>query len=91
MQAWRIRIERIDGSLPSLRDVIMRLLFAALPWGPSAVLAILAVHPNAPRLFATMAYCLLALVPLNYASAWFDKRRRSWHDRFLQTRIVRQK
>jgi len=91
MQAWRIRIERLDGSLPTSRDVLARLLVAAVPWIPAAALTMMAVQSNAPHLFATIAYCSIALVPLNYACAWFDEQRRSWHDRFLQTRIVRQK
>jgi uncharacterized RDD family membrane protein YckC len=91
MQAWRIRMERMDGNLPTLRDVLTRLLFAAVPWVPAAALAAMAVQPNASRWFAASAYWLIALAPLNYASAWFDEQRRSWHDRFLQTRIVRQK
>jgi uncharacterized RDD family membrane protein YckC len=91
MQAWRIRIERMDGSLPTPRDGLTRLLFAAVPWIPAAVFTVLAVRPIAPRWLATTAYCLIALAPLNYVSAWFDDQRRSWHDRFLQTRVVRQK
>jgi uncharacterized RDD family membrane protein YckC len=91
MQAWRIRVVRTDGGLPTLRDALLRLTLATIPWVPGVVLAMVAAQPNTPRVLATVAYWLFALVPLNYLSAWIDVQRRSWHDRFLQTRIVRQK
>jgi uncharacterized RDD family membrane protein YckC len=87
MQAWRLRVERMDGSLPTVRDVLLRLMFAAVPWIPGVVVAVLASQSAAPKNLATIGYCLFALVSLNYASAWFDVQRRSWHDRFLQTRV----
>jgi hypothetical protein len=67
--------------------VLLRLLLATVPWVPGVLVAALALQSAAPSPLARIGYCLFALVPLNYASAWFDVQRRSWHDRFLQTRV----
>jgi uncharacterized RDD family membrane protein YckC len=86
MQAWRLRIERLDGSLPTRRDVLTRLLCALLPWVPGFVTIVFGVQSKLP-LVTQVGYWLLLLVLANYASARFDIARRSWHDRFLATRI----
>jgi uncharacterized RDD family membrane protein YckC len=86
MQAWRLRIERLDGSLPTVRDALLRLLLALIPWLPALVAIVIGVQLKMP-LATRVGYWLFVLVPVNYASARFDVSGRSWHDRFLQTRI----
>lgn len=86
MQAWRLRIERLDGSLPTVRDALMRLLFALVPWLPALVAIVIGIQLKWP-LATRIGYWLFVLVLVNYAIARFDASGRSWHDRFLQTRI----
>jgi uncharacterized RDD family membrane protein YckC len=89
MQAWRLRIETLDGSLPIWRDAILRLLLAALPWLPAFALLSISEQLATKGSLLWAGVILLALGPLNYLSAYFDPGRRSWHDRYLDTRIVR--
>jgi uncharacterized RDD family membrane protein YckC len=88
-QAWRLRVEKESGALPSWRDAIMRLLFASLPWLPAFAVLTAAEHFEPRQLLLQIGVALLGLGLLNYLAAYIDPRRRSWHDRFLRTRVVR--
>jgi uncharacterized RDD family membrane protein YckC len=89
MQAWRIRVARLDARLPTPRDALLRLFAASIFWLPALIVIAVALQPGASKNLVTIGYWLFALVPLNYLSAWLDTQRRSWHDRLLQTRVVR--
>jgi len=88
MRAWRLHIQRLDGSRPTWRDTLLRLACALTPWLPAIVVAGIADHTMRATLMPVGA-ALLVLGFVNYLIAWFDKARRSGHDRFLSTRIVR--
>jgi uncharacterized RDD family membrane protein YckC len=89
MRAWRLYIQRIDGPLPTRRDAIMRLLWSTVPWLPAYAVLAAADNFGPRKVLLAIGSSLLTLVLVNYCIAWFDPERRSWHDRFLQTRIVR--
>ena len=87
MQAWRLRIETSRGELPTWRDALARLALAAVPWLPAYVALSVAATFSLDTV-RSVGLMLFALVPLNYLMAWFDPKRRAWHDRFLGTKIV---
>jgi uncharacterized RDD family membrane protein YckC len=89
MLAWRLRIETESGSLPSWRDTVMRMLLALLPWLPALAVLTAADYLEPRRLLLQIGVALLPCGLLNYMFAWLDPQRRSWHDRFLRTRVVR--
>jgi uncharacterized RDD family membrane protein YckC len=62
MQAWKLRIETLDGRRISWRDALLRQLFACVSFA-----------------------CLGA----GFWMMLFDSERRTWHDRWTGTRIVR--
>ncbi|MBC7984261.1 MAG: RDD family protein [Candidatus Obscuribacterales bacterium] len=88
MQAWRLQVETLSGGLPSWRDVAMRLALACVPWMPALITLAIAEQCSLPNV-RLVGLSLVALGPLNYLVALIDPQRRAWHDRFLQTRIVR--
>ena len=88
MQAWRLRIETLNGQRPSWRDVIERVAFATLPWLPAFLVLSIAEHTAARRVYMTVGIVLIAFVPLNYLAGYWDVKRRALHERTLQTRIV---
>ncbi len=88
MQAWRLRIETMDGALPTWRHSLSRLGLASVPWIPGYLVLSVAVSFSLDYLRGP-AIALFVLGPINYLVAYFDPRRRAWHERFLQTRIVR--
>ena len=61
MLAWRLRVERNDGSRMSWKHATLRLIGAVLS---------------------------LACVGLGYLWMYADSQRRTWHDRFSDSRIV---
>ena len=87
MQAWKLSIQNLDGNKPSVRDALLRLLSACLPWMPSYIMFAISseVHSDALR---TVGFVLLLLVPVNYLVGYFDPQRRALHDRLLKTKIV---
>jgi len=89
MQAWRLHIQSVTGALPSWRNSLARLGCALLPWLPAFVLLTAADYFEPRKLLVQMGAILLGLGFLNYAAAWFDLKRRSWHDRLLTTRIIK--
>lgn len=88
MQAWHLRIETLNGGLPSAKDALVRLLFASIPWAPGLVTIAIGAQSNS-RALVNVGSALFGLVLLNYAAAWWDPDRRSLHDRLLKTRIVK--
>lgn len=88
MQAWRLRIETIQGDLPSVKDALLRLLLAVAPWAPGCIVIAIGAQTNRSVLIDVGA-ALFGLVVLNYAAAWLDPERRAVHDRLLKTRIVK--
>jgi len=88
MQVWRIRVQTLQGGMPTWRDSLTRMGLALVPWLiPIEVLALSEARASIPLRWIGIG--LLALPILNYAAAWFDPQLRSWHDRFLRTRVVR--
>lgn len=89
MQAWRLHIQTLGGALPSWRNSLARLGFALVPWLPAFAVLTAADYFEPRKLLLQIGTVLLGLGLSNYAIAWFDPQRRSWHDRFLQTRVVK--
>jgi uncharacterized RDD family membrane protein YckC len=90
MQVWRIRIETFGGGLPNWRDCFMRIVLMSVIW--SVPLVLLKVSEQQSSAILKWVGVTSLILPLsNYFIAAFDEQRRSWHDRFLQTRVVRQK
>jgi uncharacterized RDD family membrane protein YckC len=89
MQAWRLHLQTEQGSLPTWRDAIMRLLLATLPWLPAFAILTAADYLEPREWLARIGVGVLGLGLRNYLIAWFDPELRSWHDRFLHTRVVR--
>jgi len=88
MQAWRLRIETLQGARPGWRDALARWLWAFVPWMPPYIAFSIAESLAAPGL-RVAGFALLALGPLNYLLALFDPQRRALHERWLRTRIVK--
>lgn len=89
MQAWRLRMIRVDRAPIGWRDALLRMLWACVPWAPGFVLLTAADAVAQPGMLRTAGEALLVLGFLNYCVAWLDPQRRSWHDRFLQTRVIK--
>jgi len=89
MQVWRLRIESLDGALPTWRDALMRLALAIVPWLPGFAVLAVGVQLESNKELTLVGAALLVLIPLNYCAAWWDPERRAWHDRWLRTRIVK--
>jgi len=90
MQAWRLQMRTVEGKLPTWRDSLQRLLLALMPWLPSVAVLTTADYVEPRTTLLWIGSALLALGFANYFCAWFDPQRRSWHDRFLRTRVVRE-
>ena len=87
MQAWGLRVQTLEGGLPSWRDALLRVLCAAVPWLPAYV-ALSAADWYALPWLRIVGCVLLTLGVANYLAAWLDPERCSVHDRWLRTRIV---
>jgi len=90
MQAWQLRMRALDGALPTWRDALRRLLYAAIPWLPAFAVLTLADNLQPREILLWIGGGLSALGFANYFVAWLDPERRSWHDRFLRTRVVKE-
>jgi uncharacterized RDD family membrane protein YckC len=88
MRAWRIYLVSATGQRITRGAAIKRLLCASIPWWPGVLLMALAMQPNGHREWLAIGAWLLVLIPLNYLGAWLDPARRSWHDRWLRSRVV---
>jgi uncharacterized RDD family membrane protein YckC len=89
MVAWRLRMQKPDGSLIHWCQAVMRVLIVALLWAPFfAGYPLFWGHWSDPlmRKLAT-AVSLLPLV-LAYAWIWIDQDRLAWPDRWTGTRVV---
>lgn len=83
MKAWKIRVERLDGTLPTWSDTLRRLGFAA-PFYLCLLVAVLALMLHRPVLAIVMA------VPMAGNVAWMLWRREgALQDRWSATRVVR--
>jgi uncharacterized RDD family membrane protein YckC len=90
MQVWRIRLETLNGDLPMWQDCLARMALVSVIWLVPVVLLAIAEQFSSDAL-RWLGVALFLLPLANYCVAAFDAQRRSWHDRFLQTRIVRHK
>lgn len=86
MKAWKLRVERLDGTLPRWGDVLRRLGCAA----PLYLLALAGVLAFMTRLAGPLALAACA-VPLAASYAWLALRGTgTLHDLASRTRVVRQ-
>jgi uncharacterized RDD family membrane protein YckC len=91
MQAWSLRVQGQDGLQPTWSESLLRLSAASLPWVPAVIALMVGVQPGAAPIVKSVGLWLLLLVPLNYAAAWLDPRRRALHDRLVTSLIVHRK
>lgn len=89
MQAWRLRIDRTDGTKPTWADSLARFASAWLPWLPGLATMALAEHGANRATVMPIGFALLGLGVLNYLAAYVDPERRAFHERWLETKIVR--
>lgn len=89
MLAWRLRLQRTDGSLPRWRDALIRLAIVGglfipciagywLIWG----------HWQDPGARQMAMYGSLAPVLVAYLWMWVSPQRQTLHDRWSGTRVV---
>lgn len=89
MLAWRLRIERLDGANVSWGLTIKRLALHVLLLSPFFLGHWLIWRDWAPGVSRKVAFGLtLAPEVLGYLWIWIDRERRSWHDRWSNTRVV---
>lgn len=89
MLAWRLRLQRPDGSLLDWRVALARLaiIFALLLPFLAGYWLIWRDWPD--RHARTLAICVsLAPIVLSYLWIWIDRDRLAWHDRWTKTRVV---
>ena len=88
MQAWRLRVEDTSGRLLDWPGALARFSYAALPW----LLSMLFLSFGDPHAWSTARVAGIAFAAcgvLNLLSPWFDRERRSWHDRLSGSRVVK--
>lgn len=89
MLAWRLRLQRVDGSLPDWRVALARLaiVFALLLPFLAGYWLIWRHWPD--RHARVLAMCIsLAPIAFAYLWIWIDRDRLAWHDRWTNTRVV---
>jgi len=87
MQAWRLRIEDERGNLLDWRTALMRFVYAALPWLLSMlVLSFTDQHVWSVSRIVGVGFAACGV--LNLISPWFDRGRRSWHDKLSRSKII---
>jgi uncharacterized RDD family membrane protein YckC len=89
MLAWRLRLQRPDGSAVTWGDSLLRLGIVAvllLPFVPGYWLVWHQWQSPTARTIALNAS--LAPILLSYAWIWIDRDRLAWHDRWSRTRVV---
>jgi uncharacterized RDD family membrane protein YckC len=87
MQAWKLVIETAALQKPTVRDALLRIVAATVPWLPGYIVLSIAsaVHNT---LLVKVGLALLLLVLVNYLLGYLDPQRRALHDRLLKTKIV---
>ena len=84
MKAWKIRVVRLDGSLPAWRDVLRRLACAA-PFYLTLLVAVLAAILHRHWVAAPMA------LPMAVNVGWLLWRRDgTLHDHWSRTQVIRE-
>lgn len=84
MKAWRLRLERTDGGLPTWGDVVRRLACSA----PLHLLAIAGVLAYMTKLTGALG-ALASAVPLLASYAWLAARGTgALHDLLSRTRVI---
>jgi uncharacterized RDD family membrane protein YckC len=89
MLAWRLRLQRPDGSAVTWSDALLRLGILAALLVPCVLgnwLFWRHWHDATARTIAR--YASLAPLVLCYAWIWIDRERLAWHDRWSRTRVI---
>lgn len=89
MRAWRLRMQKPDGSLISWKQSVTRVVLALALWLPlfAAHPFIAARWPDGTTRQVLTAATLLPLL-LAYTWIWIDRDRLAWLDRWTHTRVV---
>lgn len=89
MLAWRLRLQRPDGTLVSWPIAVRRMLCVLLLWLP-LLLGYWLVWRHWPDRTARIIANTLSLLPLvlAYVWIWIDRDRLAWHDRWTGTRVI---
>lgn len=88
MLAWRLRIARNDGRLPSWPDALKRQAVLGVLLLPFFLGNWLVWGDWSDRSLRSVAiYASLAPLAACYLWIWIDRERRSWHDRISGTRL----
>lgn len=88
MKAWHIRVQGESGRLLSWSQSLRRLGYASLPWMPGLVMLALADRYHFVAL-KIAGEGLLLLGVLGLACMYVDPRKRTWHDRISQSRVIK--
>lgn len=89
MLAWRLRVQRPDGSLLDWRLALARLGIVSALLVPFVAGYWLIWGKWPDRHLRTLAMCVsLAPIVLAYLWIWIDRDRLTWHDRWTGTRVV---
>jgi len=88
MLAWRLRLQRLDGTLADWRKSVARLVILSMLLVPFIAGYALIWHdwPHRARSWAVAASLLP--VALAYLWQWVDRDGLAWHDRWTGTRVV---
>jgi len=88
MLAWRLRLQRPDGSSVTWGDSLLRLGIVAALLAPFGLGDWFIWHHWSPTARKIAMYASLAPLALSYAWIWIDRERLAWHDRWSSTRVV---
>lgn len=88
MLAWRLRLQRPDGSAVTWGDALLRLGSLAILLMPFMLGYWLLWHDWQKPARTIALYASLAPVVLSYAWVWIDRDALAWHDRWSRTRVV---
>lgn len=84
MQTWHVRLQTLDGRVPSVRRAAMRYLLAWLWFLPALMALWLSGLKGSLPTFTALAAGVLAYASL----AWLHPQRQFWHDAACGTRLV---
>lgn len=89
MLAWRLKLQRTDGSLPQWREVLIRLAILGLLLVPSlAGYSFIWGHWSDLDARKTAIYVSLLPLLVAYLWMWIDPQRRTLQDRLSGTRVI---